>query len=256
VFGRVDEGGWLGRLYLPGEGVDLQQPVDLIAPKLDADGVPAVHRKDLDGVAAHPKRALLEVHVVALVVQIDQPSEQFVAVDPLVGRQFEGQLPIVARITQPVDRRDAGDDDHVVPRQQRPRCGVPQPLDLLVDRHILVDVGVGLLDVGLRLVVVVVGNKVFDGVVGKQLPKLLVELGRQRLVVGDDERRLVDLLDNPRDGVCFARAGDAEQCLLGHPGFVAGDQLLDRVGLIAGRLERCVDGKGVIFPRPIRLEGR
>ena len=59
---------------------------------------------------------------------------------------------------------------------------VPQPLDLVVDRGVLLDVGVGLRDVGLGLVVVVVGDEVLDGVVRQQLAELVGELGGQRLV--------------------------------------------------------------------------
>jgi len=44
---------------------------------------------------------------------------------------------------------------------------VSEPLDLLVDRRVLLDVGVGLRDVGLGLVVVVVGDEVLDRVLGK-----------------------------------------------------------------------------------------
>jgi hypothetical protein len=61
---------------------------------------------------------------------------------------------------------------------------------------VLLDVGVGARDVGLRLVVVVVGDEVLDRVVGQKLAHLGVELRGQRLVVGDDQRRLLHLLDD------------------------------------------------------------
>ena len=57
------------------------------------------------------------------------------------------------------------DHDHVAPGQQRLGRRVPEPLDLLVDRGVLLDVGVGLRDVRLGLVVVVVGDEVLDRVV-------------------------------------------------------------------------------------------
>ena len=65
---------------------------------------------------------------------------------------------------------------------------VAQPLDLVVDRGVLLDVGVGLRDVGLGLVVVVVGDEVLDGVVRQQLAELVGELGGQGLVGRHDER--------------------------------------------------------------------
>jgi len=63
----------------PFHRVHLEHAVDLLAPQLDAHRVAPVHRVDLDGVAAHTERALREVHVVALVVQVDEPGEQLLA---------------------------------------------------------------------------------------------------------------------------------------------------------------------------------
>jgi hypothetical protein len=65
---------------------------------------------------------------------------------------------------------------------------VAETIDLVVDRRVLLDVEVLRRDVGLRLVVVVVGDEVLDGRLGEELPELVAELRRQRLVVRDDER--------------------------------------------------------------------
>ena len=77
-------------------------------------------------------------------------------------------------------------------------AAVPQPVDLLVDRGVLLDVDVLLRDVRLGLVVVVVADEVLDRVVGEELLELAVELGRERLVVREHQRRLLDLLDHVR----------------------------------------------------------
>ena len=57
--------------------------------------------------------------------------------------------------------------------EQRAGCGVPEPIDLVVDVRLLLDVGVGLGDVGLRLVVVVVRHEILRRVVRK----VVLELG-------------------------------------------------------------------------------
>ena len=62
----------------------------------------------------------------------------------------------------------------------------------LIER-VLLDVDVALRDVRLGLVVVVVADEVVDGVVREEALELLVELGGERLVVGEDERRLAEL---------------------------------------------------------------
>ncbi len=107
-----------------------------------------------------------------------------------------------------------GDDDDVVALQQRARGGVAHAVDLLVHRRFLLDVGVGARHVGFGLVVVVVGDEVLDRVVGEEALELAVELGRQRLVGRQDQRRALGALDHLRHGEGLARAGDAEQHLV------------------------------------------
>ena len=49
------------------------------------------------------------------------------------------------------------------------------PVDLLVDVGFLLDVGVGARDVGLGLIIVVVGDEVFHRVVGKEVLLIVVD---------------------------------------------------------------------------------
>jgi hypothetical protein len=88
---------------------------------------------------------------------------------------------------------------------------VPEPLDLLVERGVLLDVGVRLRDVGLGLVVVVVRDEVLDGVLREEVPQLVRELGRQRLVRLHHQDGPLHPLGQPRDGGRLARARGAEQ---------------------------------------------
>ena len=85
----------------------------------------------------------------------------------------------------------------VAAREAATRRRVSQALDVVVARAVLLDVQVGLRDVRLGLVVVVVADEVLDGVRGEELANLAAELRRERLVVGDHERGLLDLLDDP-----------------------------------------------------------
>ncbi len=57
----------------------------------------------------------------------------------------------------------------VAAREQRARGGEAQALDLLVDRRILLDVGVGARDVGLGLVVIEVADEILDRVVAGRI---------------------------------------------------------------------------------------
>ena len=194
-----------------GERVKVVERLDLVAEELDADRELLVRGDDLDGVAAHPERAAVERQVVAGVLHVDQRAQQGVALHLVADRELHRPVEIALRRAQAVDARHGRDDDDVAPRQQVVRGGVAQPLDVLVDRGVLLDVGVGLRDVRLGLVVVVVRDEVLDGVVRQHLPQLVGQLRGQRLVRRHHERGPLQLLDQPRGGGRLAGAGGAQQ---------------------------------------------
>jgi hypothetical protein len=71
------------------------------------------------------------------------------------------------RIAEAVDRRNRRDDDRVRALEQRLGRGQAHLLDVLVDRGIRLDVGVGGRNVGFRLIVVVVGDEILHRAVRK-----------------------------------------------------------------------------------------
>ncbi len=134
-----------------------------------------------------------------------------------------------------VDARDGRDDHRVAAREERRRGGMPQAIDVVVAGRVLLDVEVGLWDVGLGLVVVVVRDEVLDRVRGEELAELVAELRRQRLVVRDHERGPLQLLDQPRHRRGLAGARRAEQRLEPVARLERRGELCDRLRLVAGR---------------------
>ena len=120
--------------------------------------------------------------------------------------------------------------------KQRAGRGVAQLVDLLVDVRVLLDIGSCLGDIGFGLVVVVVGDEVFDGVVGEELLELLVELGGQRLVMGQHQGRALGALDDLRHDEGLARAvAPSRVCVRSR--LYTLHQFLDRFRLVAHRYE-------------------
>ena len=117
------------------------------------------------------------------------------------------------------------------------RRGVAQLVDLVVPAGVLLDVRIRPGQVRLGLVVVEVADEVLDRVVREERPELGVQLRRKRLVVGQDERRLLVLGYHLGKGKGLARSGSSEQRLVTHPLGQPGGQPLDRGGLVAGRRE-------------------
>ena len=73
---------------------------------------------------------------------------------------------------EPVDTGHAGDYQDVAAREQRVGGRVAQLVDFVVHRRVLLDEGIGGGDIGLGLVVVVIGDEVFDRVMGEELLEL------------------------------------------------------------------------------------
>ena len=111
------------------------------------------------------------------------------------------------------------------------------PVDLLVYRGVLLDIGVAARHIGLGLVVVVIGDEVLDRVVREETPHFAVELGGKRLVGRQDQGGARDLPDDVRHGEGLARAGDPEQHLFAVPVVDSRDELGDRLRLVARGLE-------------------
>ncbi|CTQ76901.1 hypothetical protein LAX5112_04743 [Roseibium alexandrii] len=231
----------LHRLHVAGflarQRVELGDLLDLVAEQRNPPRpVLIVRRKEFNCVPADAKSAALERGVVAFVLQGDQIGDQLALVDPLSDLDGEGHRRVGLDRADTVDAGDGGDDDDVVTLQQRAGGRVAHPVDLLVDRAFLLDIGVGTRDVGLRLVIVVVGDEILDRIVREETLELAIKLGRQRLVRRQDQRRALGALDDLRHGVGLARAGDPEQ----HLGLLAGRDATHKFGnrgrLVALRL--------------------
>ena len=219
---------------LAGQRVEVLQALDLVAEQHRPERRLLVGGEDLQRVPAHAERAAPERLVVAVVLQRDELAQQLVAVDVAALDQHLAVRVVGLGRAEAEDARDRGDDHDVAAREQRRRRGVAQPVDLLVDRRVLLDVEVARGDVGLGLVVVVVGDEVLDRVAREVGPELVAELRGERLVVRDHERRPLQALDRGRHRHRLAGAGGAEQR---HPARALADRrgdAVDRRRLVRG----------------------
>ena len=147
-------------LAVAGERIELLDILDGVAEQVHAPGaVFVVRREDVDDVAAHPKGAAGKIGLGALVLQRHQVGDQLALVDALALLQRKRHRGVGLDRADTVDARHRGDDDDVVALQQRPRRRMAHAVDLLVDRRILLDIGVGPRHIGLGLVVVVIARQ-------------------------------------------------------------------------------------------------
>ena len=211
---------------LPPQGIDDGDRLHRVAEELHPDRpLLFVGREDLDDVAPDAEGPPVEIDVVPLVLDLDQAGEHRVPRDlhPLFEQE---EHPVVGlRRTEAVDAGDAGDDDDVPPLQEIVGRRMAELVDLLVDRGVLLDVGVRAGDVGLRLVVIVVADEIGDGVFREEGLELPVELGGKGLVVGDDEGGSVHGGDDVRHREGLPGTGHPEEDLMLLPLFQPCDEL-------------------------------
>ncbi len=224
--------------------IELRQRLDVVAEEHGAIGGLGIGREDLERLALDAEVAAREHGVVAGVLDRDELVQQRVAIDRLAASQQLHVALVDVRRAEAVDARDRGHHDHVAAGEHSRRRRMAQAVDLGVDRRILLDVEVAAGDVRLRLVVVVVGDEVLDGVVGEVGPKLVAQLRRERLVVGDHERRALHRLDRAGHRHRLAGPGRAEQRREAIARRQAGGDLLDCARLVGGGRERGVESKG------------
>ena len=224
----------------PGNGagnrVDFTEPVDLVAEKLHPDGgVLPVGRPQLHRIPPDPEHVALKGNIVALIADFDEPAEQLVTLHLCSHPEGNHHLLKILRLPQTIDAADRGHHDHIPPLQQGRGSGQPQPVNLLVDGGVLFNEGIRMGDICLRLIVVVVRNKILHRVVGEELLEFLAQLGGQRLVVSQHQSGPLDRFNHLGHGIGLAGAGDTQENLLPKAVLDPLGQLGDGLGLVSGR---------------------
>ena len=111
-----------------------------------------------------------------------------------------------------------------------------QLIDLLVDGAVFFNIGIRLRNVRFRLVIIVVGNEVFHGVIREKLAELAAKLRGKRFVVCQNKRGTIQFRNDVRHGKRFAAARNAEQRLLLMPRADGLHKFFDCLRLVARRL--------------------
>ena len=218
------------------ERVDLGEGVDLVAEKFDAVGHLVVGGEDLDDVSADAEGAAAEVDVVTVVEDFDEATGDVFALDLLTFFEQEKHAVVGFGRAEAVDAGDGGDDDAVAALEEGAGGREAELVEFFVDGGFFFDEEVASGDVGFGLVVVVVGDEVFDSVGGEEGFELVVELGGEGFVVGEDEGGTLRVRDDAGHGEGLAGAGDAEEHLVFLAGAEAGEEFCDGSGLVTLRL--------------------
>jgi hypothetical protein len=154
--------------------IDLRERIDLVPEELNAKRVLVVCRIDLDHIPAHSKCSTAEVDVVAFVEDLDEAAGDIFTLNLLA--LFEQQQHAIVGLgrAQTVDAGDRADDDGITTLEETPRRRKSKLIEFIIDRGLFFDVEVASRDIGLGLIVVVIGDEILYGIVGEELLELVV----------------------------------------------------------------------------------
>src|SRR6185437_9169459 len=196
-----------------GERINLADHFHLIAPHFDAKGVIVVWWIDFDHVAAHAEGSAAQV-LRTVILDFHEFAQDGFARDGLALLDHQQHAVVRLGRAKAINARDRCHDYHVAPLEERTRGAHAQLVQLVVDRGLLLNICIARGDIGFRLVIIVVADEIFDGILRKKRPELVEKLRRERLIVRQDDGRPIDRLDYLRHRERLARAGDAQQHLV------------------------------------------
>ncbi len=179
----------------------------------------------------------MEVDVVSLILDIDEPPEHPIPPDVLTLGKRKRHPRVVLRRADAVYAGHTRHDDDVSALEERPGGRVAHLVDLVVDGRVLFDIGVRPGNVGLGLIIVVITDKILDGILRKEGLELVEKLGCQGLVMCDDEGRPLDPRDHIGDREGFTGTGDPQENLMPNTLFDSPRKTVDGLGLIPCRTE-------------------
>ena len=255
--GDVVGGGPNGDVIEPPDGgtchhIDFADAVDLISEKFHTDGsVLPIRGPDLQSIPPHPHHVSLKSNVISLIADGNEPCNQLIPLHLRTHPQSDHHFFKILRLAQAVDTGDRGHHNDIPPLHQRGGGRQAQPVNFLIDRGILFNKCVRVRYVGLRLVIIIIGNKILHRVVGKKLLKLRAQLGRKGLVVGQHQGGALHLLDDLGHGKRLPRAGYPQKRLLLQAMFYAGRQRRNGRRLVS---RRCIFADQLKFFHPVHLK--
>ena len=159
--------------------IQLRDAVDLISEKFHTDDrITLLCRIDLQHIPTHAEAAAVQIQIVTVVLDADQFPDHIVPILLLARAQRYDQSRIFIRAAQTIDTGYAGDDHHIPPLGQRRCRRQSQLIDLVINIRVFFNIGIRRRHIRLRLVIIVIGYKIFDRILREEFFELTIELGR------------------------------------------------------------------------------
>src|SRR4030095_10151489 len=140
---------------------------------------------------------------------------------------------IGVRIAQTINTGNTRNHNDVSPLEKCPGRRHPQSINFVVDGCLFLNVDVRSRNIGFWLVIIVVGNKILDGIVRKERFEFLKELCRESFVVRENKCGSLRSLNHACNCESLATAGYPQQHLILRSVIKTAYKSVDRLWLVA-----------------------
>ena len=150
---------------------------------------------------------------------------------------MQGHFGVMIGRTDTIDTRNRSDNNGVFARKQRNCGGMAQTVNFIIDGGIFFDVSIGASDIGFRLVVIEIRNKIMHLVLGEKFTELGIELSGEGFIMSKNQSRLLNISNEVSHSKSLTRPRHTEQSLLTNPHLKTTGELSNCRRLITGGLE-------------------
>ena len=146
--------------------VHFQQLFHFVIEHFDAYSFfPIAGRNDFNHIAPHPKSAALKINIIAHILVLHQLPQDLIAVDDLTYPQRDHGIVVILRSAQAVNTAYTGHHDHIPAFKKSAGSAMAQFINLVVNGRIFFNISIRLGNIGFRLIIIVIRNKIFHRVV-------------------------------------------------------------------------------------------
>ena len=161
------------------ERINIGEPFNLIPPIFNPqDPVFLIGGKYLHHIPPNPKGTPVEIKIVSLILEVNQILEETAAGILIARLELNNLIPVFLGGTEAIDTGYAGNDNNIPSGPEGIGGRVPHPVDLFINGRVFLDITIGRGEIGFRLIVVVITDKILHRVLGEELRKLSIELSR------------------------------------------------------------------------------
>ena len=166
-----------------GQRIKTAELLYLLSKKLNTNGETfGLGRENINNITTHTKISPSQLDIIAGVLQLCKSAQDLTLIAKTALTQVQDHPMIGRRVAQPIDRRNRGNNDDVVTLQDRLGGGKAHLINMLVNRCVFFDEGIACRNVGFRLVIIIIRNKILNRIAWEKLPHLGIKLGSQSFV--------------------------------------------------------------------------